>query len=77
MRIFLIIAALLVSGQAFAGTCPLMVNEVDEALSSSTAAADVLQQAEALRDEGEALHASGDHEGSVAKLTEAKALLGI
>lgn len=77
MRTFLIIAALLVSGPAFAGTCPLMVNEIDEALASSTASAEVLEEAEALRDEGEALHASGDHEGSVAALTEAKTLLGM
>ena len=67
----------LVSGTAFASSCPMHVKKIDAALTTSTASEDVKAQAKALRDEGEALHASGDHAGSLAKLAEAEKLLGI
>jgi hypothetical protein len=67
----------LLSGTAFANACPTHVKKIDEALASSSASAEVKAQAQALRDEGEALHSSGDHAGSMAKLAEAEALLGI
>ncbi len=53
------------------------VQKIDDALASSTASDEVKAQAQALRDEGQALHDSGDHAGSMAKLMEAEALLGI
>ena len=65
------------SGTAFANSCPAQVKKIDEALASSTASEEVKAQAQALRDEGQALHDSGDHAGSMAKLTEAQTLLGI
>ncbi len=79
MRIHLITAAaaLLISGQAFAATCPVLVTEIDAAPASSTASARDMLAAKALRDEGEALHAAGDHATSVEKPNEAKALLGL
>jgi hypothetical protein len=67
----------LLSGTAFANSCPLHVKKIDAALASSTASEDVKAQAQALRDEGQALHDSGDHAGSMAKLAEAETLLGI
>ena len=67
----------LLSGTAFASSCPMHVKKVDDALATSTASEEVKAQAKALRDEGEALHTSGDHAGSMAKLTEAETLLGI
>ena len=65
------------SGTAFAASCPMHVKKVDDALATSTASEEVKAQAKALRDEGQALHDSGDHAGSMAKLAEAEALLGI
>lgn len=65
------------SGTAFASSCPMQVKKIDEALASSTASAEVKAQAQALRDEGEALHTAGNHAESVAKLAEAQTLLGI
>jgi hypothetical protein len=67
----------LMSGTAFANSCPTHVKKIDEALATSTASEEVKAQAQALRDEGQALHDSGDHAGSMAKLAEAEALLGI
>ena len=65
------------SGTAFANSCPMHVKKIDDALASSTASEEVKAQAQALRDEGQSLHDSGDHAGSVAKLVEAETLLGI
>jgi hypothetical protein len=65
------------SGAAFANECPMHVQKIDAALATSTASDDVKTQAQALRDEGQALHESGDHAGSMAKLQEAEQLLGI
>jgi hypothetical protein len=67
----------LMTGTAFANSCPTHVKKIDEALASSTVSEDVKAQAKALRDEGQALHDSGDHAGSMAKLAEAEKLLGI
>jgi len=67
----------LMTGTAFANACPMHVKKIDDALASSTASDEVKTQAQALRDEGQALHDSGDHAGSMAKLAEAEALLGI
>jgi hypothetical protein len=67
----------LMTGTAFASSCPMHVKKIDAALASSTASEEVKAQAKALRDEGEALHASGNHADSMAKLAEAEALLGI
>ena len=76
----LITAAILtafMSGAAFANSCPTHVKKIDDALATSTASDEVKAQAQALRDEGQALHDAGDHAGSMAKLAEAEALLGI
>jgi len=67
----------LMTGTAFANSCPTHVKKIDEALATSTASDEVKAQAQALRDEGQALHDSGDHAGSMAKLMEAEKLLGI
>ena len=67
----------LLSGTAFANACPSHVKKIDEALATSTASAEVKAQAQALRDEGDALHKAGSHAESMAKLAEAEALLGI
>ncbi|WP_119300317.1 hypothetical protein [Dongia deserti] len=65
------------AGSAFANSCPMHVKAIDEALATSTASEDVKAQAQALRDEGQALHEAGNHAESMAKLQEAEQLLGI
>ncbi|HKP27076.1 MAG TPA: hypothetical protein VJV39_24615 [Dongiaceae bacterium] len=69
--------SVLLSGTAFANSCPTHVAKIDAALATSTASEDVKAQAKALRDEGQALHDAGNHAESMAKLAEAEALLGI
>ena len=68
---------LLMTGSAFANSCPMHVKKIDAALTTATVGDDVKAQAKALRDEGEALHAARNHAESMAKLAEAEALLGI
>lgn len=68
----------LLAAPAFAGQCPMDMAKIDAALAASTTlSAAQLAEVQALRAEGEAQHASGDHAASVATLAEAKALLGI
>ena len=68
-------AILLLTSPSFAGSCPIKLVKIDEALSAGT----VLnaKEVKALRDKGEALHKSGDHSGSVAMLMKAMKLAGI
>lgn len=63
---------------AFAGSCPLDMRQIDAALAANPAlsAAD-LERVKELRAVGEQLHKSGNHGDSVARLNEAKKLLGI
>jgi hypothetical protein len=80
MRIVLLAAALALgfAGAATASSCPTQVKAIDQALASNASlGADKKAEAKKLRDEGEALHASGKHAESMAKLAEAKKLIGI
>ena len=65
------------TGAAFASSCPTHVKKIDEALTTATVSDEVKAQAKALRDQGEALHAEGKHDESMAALAEAEKLLGI
>ena len=68
--------SMFIAAPAFAGSCPVMVGEIDAALAAgSSASAEDQAEAKRLRDEGEALHQSGDHGESVKVLQQAKALL--
>ena len=62
---------------AFAFQCPSIMAEVDAALADANLSAEQREEVEALRAEGEELHAAGNHDASVEKLNEAKAILGI
>jgi hypothetical protein len=63
---------------AFAGSCPMDIKQIDAALAANPAlSADDLERVRELRAEGEQLHKSGKHADSVARLGEAKQLLGI
>jgi len=69
------------SGVAFAGTCPLLMNEIDEALNDPAVeqrlSEEQLMQARELRAQGEAAHSAGNHAESEEALNQAKEILGI
>ena len=71
--------SVLMSGAAFANSCPTHVKKIDEVLAAPPAgiSAETLAQAKALRDKGEAEHTAGQHAESMATLAEAEKLLGI
>jgi hypothetical protein len=73
----LALAATLISGSAIAGSCPMDMRQIDAAMASSSLSMADMEKVKALRAQGEKLHKSGDHSGSVAVLNEAKAILGI
>lgn len=70
------IAALL-AAPAFAFQCPTDMAEIDAAIQTASLSDADMARVKELRAEGEALHASGDHQASVDALAEAKAILGI
>ena len=72
------VLATLIAGPAFAFQCPANLRQIDAAVQANTqlSAADKAKVTE-LRNEGEKLHASGQHQQSMDKLSEAKDLLKI
>ena len=71
-------ALLAMSLPAFAGSCPLDMKKIDGALAANPdLSASEMDRVKELRATGEQLHKSGKHADSVARLNEAKKLLGI
>ena len=63
---------------AFAGRCPMDMQQIDAALAANPKlSAEQLAEVKELRAEGEAQHNAGDHAKSVETLAKAKAILGI
>jgi len=79
MKALLAAAALAftLAGPAFAFQCPMDMAKIDAAL--QTASLSDAQKAEVmqLREEGERLHQTGQHQASVDALAQAKEILGI
>ncbi len=67
--------SLVLTAPAFAGNCPVLMGQFEEALSASTADDATKASATALYETGKAAHDSGDHAASIAALEEALALL--
>jgi hypothetical protein len=65
------------AGPAFAFQCPADIADIDAALQTATLTDAERAQVTELRDEGERLHAAGQHQDSVDTLAQAKELLGI
>ena len=63
------------ASSAFAGSCPIKITLIDKALTAGNVKN--AEQVKTLRDKGEALHNSGDHNGSVTILTKAIKMGGI
>ncbi len=77
-RLSLSLAFILTASSAFAFQCPADMSKIDAALEAGTSLSDAqLAEVKALRDEGETLHASGDHQASVDTLAKAKEMLGL
>ena len=68
---------LLVASNVWAYSCSADMKRIDMALDSSAISEEQLAVVQYLREVGEALHKSGDHEASVIVLKAAKELLGI
>ena len=66
---------LLAAPAAFAGSCPMKISLIDKALLAGKV--ENIEQVKKLRAEGEKLHNSGDHAGSVRALVKAMKLGGI
>lgn len=62
---------------ALAGSCPMDMAAIDKAMSGAKLNDSEKAEVTKLRAEGEALHKSGQHPQSMAKLAEAKKILKI
>ena len=70
--------SIFIAAPVFAGSCPLMVKDIDAALESGTSlSTEQVAEVKALRDKGEAEHLAGKHAESVATLQKAKDILGL
>lgn len=67
------------AGPALAGSCPVLMKEIDAALAKGTGlSAAQLTEVKALRIKGEAAHnKGGSHAAAIATLAKAKEILGI
>jgi hypothetical protein len=69
---------LLMSGVAFANSCPTHMKAIDEALAKNPPlTAEQLAEVKEYREEGEKLHNEGKHAESVEALAKAEKILGI
>lgn len=75
-RLYLFVAAAIISTPLFAMHCPADMAKIDKQLESNPPSDPaVLQQVLNLRGEGQTLHEAGDHAESVEVLEQAQALL--
>ncbi|MBX9463053.1 MAG: hypothetical protein KL840_17975 [Aquamicrobium sp.] len=78
LRMMLVAASLALSPvAALAHSCPVLMQDIDAALPDANLSAEDAAKVAELRAQGEELHSAGDHDGSMAALEEAKALLGL
>jgi len=66
-----------ISGVAAAHNCPNEMKQIDAALKVSKVEASKLDEAKKFLADGQAQHAAGNHDASMASLKKAKAALGI
>ena len=74
--VVLILSYILLSSDAFAGSCPALLKQVDEKITNSTLTPEALKEVKTLRDQGETAHKTGKHADSVKILEEALKKLG-
>jgi len=68
---------LALAGPAYAFQCPADMAKIDAALQTAQLTDEQKARVTELRDQGEQLHASGQHQASVDALAEAKEILGV
>lgn len=69
---------LVVAGPALAGSCPVHMKAVDEAMAKNPSmSATQMAEVKKLRSEGGAMHAAGKHAESMSALAKAKTMLNI
>ena len=73
---FLIFSFLLISSTSFAGSCPVLLKQVDAKIAKSKLSSDKLKAVKTLRDNGEKAHKSGKHSDSEKFLNQALKDLG-
>lgn len=66
-----------ISSLAMAHNCPNEMKQIDAALKVSKLEASKLEEVRKLRADGEAQHAAGNHDASMASFKKAKTTLGI
>jgi hypothetical protein len=71
------VALVLASSVAFAGSCPKLMKQIDDAMPSAKLDAGKMAEVKKLRADGEAHHKAGKHAESEAALNKAKSILGI
>lgn len=80
-KVLIAVSLGLLSAVAAAGSCPLLMNDIDAALNDPAVqerlSDEQLAEARQLRQQGEEAHKAGDHAASVEALARAKEVLGI
>lgn len=76
-RSTLMAIAILAPVAAFANQCPMLMQDIDAALQTTTITEEEKARVMELRQQGEQQHEAGDHAASEQTLAEAKAILGI
>ena len=71
------VALVLASSLAFAGSCPKLMKQIDDALPSAKLSDAQMAEVKKLRADGEAHHKAGKHAESEAALNKAKSIMGI
>lgn len=71
------LCASLTAGSALADNCPIEMKVIDEAVANSTLSVAELETVDMLRAKGEQLYKSGDDEGCIKVIGEAKVMLGL
>ncbi len=70
------VALAVLSPPASANQCPMLMEQIEQAILTTAVDGATKRQATALLEEGRTAHDAGDHTTSEAKLNEALALLG-
>ena len=71
------VALALASSLAFAGSCPKLMKQIDDAMPSAKLSDAQKAEVQKLRADGEAHHKAGKHADSEAALNKAKSIMGL
>ena len=66
-----------VASPVFAGSCPILIQEIEATLASTELPDETREEIVALLEEGRQLHEQGDHDAAMEVLSEAEGMLGM